>query len=375
MSTIKQLIDANPQAAAIIRNYVNTKAAQLQQTQQQPAQQVQQQSQGTQPVQIAQQPQQPVQESKHGLFGVDMRLVNADAAKGLMKYQTMLKEENETRNALKASMPDGSDNATTKPEKSAEPVSHIDNPFDDDESIKYSPEYNNGDITIKERHDNVKLTNPEPFNPEKPKLTDMSNPTGVGKTVFKQDKDGSDVSESRFVGKHGRIYESIQDPALKATIIQEYINDDKTPDTFSISELHDWIDRNYPEVASDPTFFDSIARDIEQHIIYEDDIDDNSIFSDADGSDDFEDFDDVDEDDIDVSDEVDEYITDSGLFDYDEEDATDWYIEKHPDYEDDDLEDFLDLVSDEYADDMNESFNTMNESRDDDFLESDRFLD
>lgn len=276
--------------------------------------------------------------------------------------------------------------------------------FNDKKDIKYDSAYNTPSMKATERDQHVKLTSPDPYNPEEPKLINMSNPETIGKTVFKMNsgntvsdnstnstnstntksssdsssnsetKDSSSANESFNTNYDSLLNESVIDDKLKDTIIREYIN--VSNGDFDISDFNEWLSDNYPALARDPKAFDEISSnvqnatsnpieeyDVDDEIKNDSDIDDladNLEDEDLDGSDD--DFEDDEDDEFDVDDAVEDYMSQTSVTSYDEDDAIDWFDDNYEDASDEDLDDFLDAVSDEFTED------DINESIDDEFF-------
>jgi hypothetical protein len=301
--------------------------------------------------------------------------------------------------------------------------------FQDDKEIKYDSAYDNTPDKPTERNQYIKPTTPDPYNPETPKLINMSDPTAMKKTVFTIDNSGikdsgsstmksdgayshdkksepespvnkdpkpeksdaeksldSSTNESFYTNWDDFLNESTLDPTLKDTIIQEYFNDNG--DDFDLSSFAEWLQQNYPQVASDPNSFDEVSGAIQSGYQiegddFDDDLDDD-VDDDVDDLDDVDDYDDVDDLDNpdefdsdnlsqedDILDIVDEYMSSTmNLDEYDEDDAEAWLRDNYPDKAEDEdfLDDFLDEVLNQFEPD------DIDESLDDDFYPFERAL-
>ena len=285
--------------------------------------------------------------------------------------------------------------------------------FQDDKEIKYDSAYDNTPDKPTERNQYIKPTTPDPYNPETPKLINMSDPTAMKKTVFTIDNSGvkdsgsstmksdgayshdkksepespvnkdpkpeksdaeksldSSTNESFYTNWDDFLNESTLDPTLKDTIIQEYFNDNG--DDFDLSSFVEWLQQNYPQVASDPNSFDEVSGAIQSGYQvegddFEDDLDDD--VDDLNNPDEF-DSDNLSQED-DILDIVDEYMSSSvNLDEYDEDDAEAWLRDNYPDKAEDEdfLDDFLDEVLNQFEPD------DIDESLDDDFYPFERAL-
>jgi hypothetical protein len=246
-------------------------------------------------------------------------------------------------------------------------------PFADSKEVTYNKAYDERGEGPSERPDNTSYTKPEPFNPEKPKLTTLSDASAVSKTVFTIDDNGTvkdtgasgdtkhiqddgsdeDVNEgfSTKVPKH--LSESVIDDDLKKTIIRQFIN--ASGDSFDISDFAGWLEDEYPAIAADQSAFDEISQSVQDSngVVENDDVDDDIEREEEGHDDDFR-------SDDDFKDKAEEYIADTDLDEYDEDDAIAWCEENYPEIasDDDSLDDFLDAVCDMFTeDDINESFN------------------
>lgn len=249
-----------------------------------------------------------------------------------------------------------------------------DDPFADSKEVTYNKAYDEKGDAPTERPDNTKYTKPEPFNPEKPKLTTLSDASAVSKTVFTIDDNGSikdtgasgdtkhvqddgsdeDVNEGFSTKFPKHLRESVVDDDLKKTIIRQFIN--AHGDAFDIKDFAGWLEDEYPAIAADPSAFDEISQSVQDSngVTENDEIDDDDFKREEEGNDD--DF----RSDDDFRDKAEEYVADTDLDEYDEDDAIAWCEENYPEIADDDdaLDDFLDAVCDMFTeDDINESFN------------------
>lgn len=252
-------------------------------------------------------------------------------------------------------------------------------PFADSKEVSYHNAYDETGDGPTERDQNTTLTKPEPFKPENPKLTTLSDATAVSKTVFTIDDkgkiadagasqessskkstsedDGSDedVNEGYSSKFPKHLMESFIDDGLKKTIIKQFIN--IYGEDFSIEDFSDWLEDEYPGIASDPAAFDEISQAVQGKDITmaeDEEIEDDDIDREPEGEDDdFKSGDDYEE-------IAREYIDSTDLDEYDEDDAIAWCEENYPEIADDDscLDDLLDAICDMFVeDDINESIN------------------
>ena len=250
-----------------------------------------------------------------------------------------------------------------------------DDPFADSKEVKYQEAYDKVGDGPTERDQNTTLTKPEPFNPEKPKLTTLSDATAVSKTVFTIDTKGTsdtgsssgsskaqveddgsdeDVNEGYSSKMPESLMEGFIDNNLKKTIIKQFIN--IYGEDFSIEDFSDWLEDEYPGIANDPGAFDEISQAVQSKdiVMTEEDNEDNDIDDDREPEgedDDFKTGDDYEE-------IAKEYVDTTELSEYDEDDAIAWCEENYPEIADDDscLEDLLDAICDMFVeDDINES--------------------
>ena len=221
-----------------------------------------------------------------------------------------------------------------------------DNPFEYNGELKYDKAYDSPEFPAKEREQGITPTSPEPFNPEHPKLKDMSTGSTIGNTVSKKDGETVDdgakpdapkedkpedgekkdekpaedsdkdekkddkkdekpaedisekISESYTTDFDDFMNESVSDDLID-TVIMEFMQVTDDPDVPSISELTDFISENYPALLADEGTLDLIIRKLESVA--------GSIREEEDGSD--EDFDDLhidDDPDHDPDEELDE---------------------------------------------------------------------
>lgn len=260
-----------------------------------------------------------------------------------------------------------------------------DNPFKEDNEVKYDSAYDKRPDDQKETPMwDIKTTNAEPYNPEKPSFTSLSNPNALSKTVFttgdvkikdaptvapsapvagtgngksegskKTEKDdgSDDANESFSTNYDAYLNESIVDDKLKEVIVQEFLNANKG--VFDIKDFSEWIEDNYPQISSDASAFDELSSNAQSvsdaHSFTEDeeiDVDDEEI--EDKGSEVIEE--------VTLDDAVDEYLEQYSGVDYDEDDAIAWADENY-ELDDETMEDFLDLVAEKLEeDDINESF-------------------
>ena len=243
-------------------------------------------------------------------------------------------------------------------------------PFADSKEVDYHSAYEETGDGPTERDQNTTLTKPEPFKPENPKLTTLSDATAVSKTVFtiddkgnvadagassdtkaKTQDDGSeddDVFEGFSTKIPSYINEGFISDDLKRTIVKQFMN--LYGEDFSIEDFSDWLKDEYPSVAGDPSAFDEVSRAVQDGTIAEDDEFDRE----PEGEDD--DF----KSDEDYTEKAQEYIDDTDLDEYDEDDAIAWCEDNYPEIASDDseLDNFLDAVCDMFVEDnISESFN------------------
>ena len=249
-------------------------------------------------------------------------------------------------------------------------------PFADSKDVSYHNAYNETADGPTERDQNTTLTKPEPFKPESPKLTTLSDASAVSKTVFTIDDKGntsdagsSDVSKKTrasyqddgsedddmnegFSSKMpGFLSESSIDDSLKRTILKQYMN--IYGEDFDIKEFSDWLQEEYPTIASDPEAFDEISKSVQDGDFVLEDTEELDDREPEGEDDDFKSCDDY-------QDAAQEYLEDTDLEEYDEDDAIAWCEENYPEIASDDecLDDFLDAVCDMFVeDDLNESIN------------------
>ena len=242
-------------------------------------------------------------------------------------------------------------------------------PFADSKEVDYHSAYEETGDGPTERDQNTTLTKPEPFKPENPKLTTLSDATAVSKTVFtiddkgnvadagassdtkaKTQDDGSedDIFEGFTTKIPSYINEGFISDDLKRTIVKQFMN--LYGEDFSIEDFSDWLKDEYPSVASDPGAFDEVSKAIQDGTVSEDDEFDRE----PEGEDD--DF----KSDEDYTEKAQEYIDDTDLDEYDEDDAIAWCEDNYPEIASDDseLDNFLDAVCDMFVEDnISESFN------------------
>jgi len=243
-------------------------------------------------------------------------------------------------------------------------------PFADSKEVDYHSAYEETGDGPTERDQNTTLTKPEPFKPENPKLTTLSDATAVSKTVFtiddkgnvadtgassdtkaKTQDDGSeddDVFEGFTTKIPSFINEGFISDDLKRTIVKQFMN--LYGEDFSIEDFSDWLKDEYPSVAGDPGAFDEVSKAVQDGTVSEDDEFDRE----PEGEDD--DF----KTDEDYTEKAQEYIDDTDLDEYDEDDAIAWCEDNYPEIASDDseLDNFLDAVCDMFVEDnISESFN------------------
>ena len=248
-------------------------------------------------------------------------------------------------------------------------------PFADSKEVSYHNAYEETGDGPTERDQNTTLTKPEPFNPEKPKLTTLSDATAVNKTVFTIDDKGNvkdagasgesksksaepaddgsdeDVNEGYSTKFPKHLAESFVEDSLKKTIINQFMN--AFGGEFDLDEFSKWLQEEYPGIASDPAAFDEISQSAQDGGVSESDTDEDLDREPEGEDDDFKSGDDYKE-------IAEEYIDSTDLTDYDEDDAIAWCEDNYPEIasDDDNLDDFLDAVCDMFVeDDINESFN------------------
>lgn len=204
-----------------------------------------------------------IDSSKNDNTNVDSSVKNVDSSvKDKPENPDTTKKEDssakKTDNPLTSTRTDNS-NTDTAGKGGNENIS----PDGADTALNYSEEYKKGeDITPHERDQNVKLTKPEPFVPDNPKLeVDFSNPESIRKSIG--EKTENNITDENFsTGFSNSLNESLSEDILD-TIVGEWKEeyDDETP---SISDIINFISRKFPEVLKDDSAIDIIRKKIEE---------------------------------------------------------------------------------------------------------------
>ena len=170
-----------------------------------------------------------------------------------------------------------------------------DNPFLEDNAIKYDNMYDSQYDSATPRDNGVEVTSVNPFKPADlgnigfrnlsnpsntaersvPKKQDTNNGSPAktntapkGSNSHQEEDDGSDDGESVGSVKESfnhsnpfLLNESVSDNVIR-TIVQQYI--DEGNDAFDIDGLHRWVKKNYPKALSNAGIFDKFVSETER---------------------------------------------------------------------------------------------------------------